>query len=144
MSNLDHALVLAEAAHRGQKDKLGRPYIEHCRRVVEAVGGLDEKIVAYLHDVPEKAEGWTPARLAAEGFSPLIVAAVDAMTRREGEDDAAFVRRAAANRLAREVKRADLEDNLFQARAAGLPTGTYELGLRILQGELGAGEPSAG
>ncbi|BCH33296.1 hypothetical protein MesoLjLc_52260 [Mesorhizobium sp. L-8-10] len=139
MSNLDHALSLAEAAHRGQKDKLGRPYVEHCRRVVEAVDGLDEKIVAYLHDVPEKAKGWTLARLAAEGFSPSIVAAVDAMTRREGEDDAAFVRRAAANRLARSVKRADLEDNLCQAREAGLPTGKYERGLGILRDEFEKG-----
>jgi (p)ppGpp synthase/HD superfamily hydrolase len=135
MSNLEHALVLAEAAHRGQKDRLGRPYLEHCRRVVEAVEKLDEKIVAYLHDIPEKAEGWTLERLAAEGFSPSIVAAVDAMTRREGEDDAAFVRRAAANRLARPVKRADLEDNLRQARMAGLPTGKYESGLRIVRDE---------
>ncbi|MGO4839317.1 HD domain-containing protein, partial [Rhizobiaceae sp. 2RAB30] len=118
MSNLDHALAIAEAAHRGRKDKLGRPYIEHCQRVAEAVDTLDEKIVAYLHDVPEKAEGWTVQRRAAEGFSASIVAAVDAMTRRAGEDDAAFVRRAATNRLARKVKRADLEDNLWKARKA--------------------------
>lgn len=144
MSNLEHALVLAEAAHRGQKDKLGRPYLEHCRRVVEAVEKLDEKIVAYLHDIPEKAEGWTLERLAAEGFSPSIVAAVDAMTRREGEDDAAFVRRAAANRLARPVKRADLEDNLRHARMAGLPTDKYELGLRILADEFEGSDVRAG
>lgn len=137
MSNLERALEVAESAHEGQTDKAGRPYIEHCRQVADAVGGLDEKIVAYLHDVPEKADGWTRERLAAAGFSPAILAAVEAMTRRVGEDDAALVRRAAVNPLARSVKRADLEDNLRQAHEAGLPTEKYEKGLRILRDEFG-------
>ena len=72
-------------------DKTGRPYLEHCERVADAVDTLDEKIVSYLHDVIEKS-GWTRGRLEAEGFSPAIVSAVDALTRREEEDDRSFVR----------------------------------------------------
>jgi (p)ppGpp synthase/HD superfamily hydrolase len=137
MSHLERALEIATAAHDGQKDKAGRPYLEHLLGVAEAVDTLDEKIVAYLHDVVEKG-GWTRGRLEAEGFSPAIVSAVDALTRRDGEEDGAFVRRAAANRLARPAKLADLEDNLRQAQAAGLPSQKYRHGLDILAEEFGA------
>ncbi len=42
---------------------------------------------------PEKAPGWTLERLAKEGFREDILAAVDAMTKRVGEDYFDFVRR---------------------------------------------------
>ena len=144
MAHLERALEIATAAHDGQKDKAGRPYIEHLQRVAEAVDTLDEKIVAYLHDVIEKAPGCTRAGLEAEGFSPAVTSAVDALTRRDGEDDDMFVRRAGANRLARPVKRADLEDNLWQALAAGLPSQKYRRGLEMLDREFsgsGQGRP---
>ena len=136
MSLLERALEIATEAHDGQRDKTGRPYLEHCERVADAVDTLDEKIVSYLHDVIEKS-GLTRGRLEAEGFSPAIVSAVDALTRREEEDDRSFVRRAASNPLARAVKRADLEDNLRQASAAGLPQAKYRKGLEILDKEFG-------
>jgi len=139
MSNLERALEIATEAHDGQLDKTGRPYLEHCERIVDAVDTLDEKIVGYLHDVIEKS-GWTRSRLEAEGFSPAIVSAVDALTRREEEDDLSFVRRAASNRLAQAVKRADLEDNLRQASTASLPQAKYRKGLEVLDKEFG--EPS--
>ena len=137
MSNLEHALEVAAAAHEGQFDKTGRPYVEHCRRVSEMVVTLDEKIVAWLHDVVEKGDGWSLARLQDAGFSPTVVAAVDALTRRSGEDDLAFVRRAAANPLARPVKKADLEDNLQQAHEIAAPVERYTEGLRVLEEEFG-------
>jgi (p)ppGpp synthase/HD superfamily hydrolase len=137
---MEHDLLLkaeaiAVAAHAGQQDKTGRPFTDHLRRVADGVDGREQKIVAYLHDLLEKAEGWSRERLGAEGFSPAVVAAVDAMSRREGEDYAAFVRRAIANPLARGVKRADLEDNLLQAERAGLDSEKYRLGLHILAAE---------
>ena len=138
MSNLERAMEIAEAAHQGQSDRTGRPYIEHCRRVVDSVETLDQKIVAYLHDTLERGGSWTRSKLADEGFSPQILAAVDGMTRGADEDYASFVRRAASNRLARGVKRADLEDNIRQAREVGEPTEKYEEGLRILEDEFGA------
>jgi len=137
MSNLEHALEVAAAAHEGQFDKTGGPYFEHCRRVSEMVDTLDEKIVAWLHDVVEKGVGWPLARLRTAGFSPAVVAAVDALTKRSGEADLDFVRRAAANPLARPVKRADLQDNLRQARSVGAPAERYEEHLRLLAREFG-------
>ena len=138
MSTLEHALAIAEVAHRGQTDNAGRPFIEHLRRVAGRVDTLDGKVVAYLHDLLEKGEDWSRPRLEREGFGPAVVSAVEAMTKREGEDYAAFVRRAATNPLARAVKRADLEDNLAQTRETGAPTQKYEQGLEILRDEFGA------
>lgn len=71
------AREIALVAHHGQVDKSGRPYFDHVQRVANGVDGHDEKIVAYLHDVVEKSENWTLDRLAEEGFSVEIVAAVD-------------------------------------------------------------------
>jgi (p)ppGpp synthase/HD superfamily hydrolase len=135
VSFLYRAAKIAEQAHAGQTDKTGRPYIEHCRRVVDAVETLDQKAVAYLHDVLEKSHDWDRERLETAGFGTSIVSAVDAMTRRPDEDNLAFVRRAAANPLARPVKRADLADNLWQAKQIGASTSKYEDGLRILDEE---------
>lgn len=132
MTHLARAIEIATEAHEGQTDKTGLPYSEHGLRVAGAVNTLDEKIVAWLHDVVEKAEGWSLERLLREGFSPEIVSAVDALTRRDGEDDQTFVRRAAANPLARPVKLADLEDNRHQAMTIGASTEKYDKGLAIL------------
>lgn len=128
---------IAVAAHAGQTDKTGRPFTDHLRRVADRVGGRQEKMVAYLHDLIEKAEGWSLERLAGEGFPPSVVGAVDAMTRRKGEEYPDFVRRAIANPLARPVKRADLEDNLQQAEQTGADESRYRIGLDMLRGHSG-------
>ncbi|AGB45009.1 HD domain-containing protein [Mesorhizobium sp. B2-3-14] len=135
MSIFYRAAKIAEQAHASQHDKTGGPYIDHCRRVVDAVETIDQKVVAYLHDVLEKSEGWSRAKLEEAGFGPTIAAAVDAMTRREGEDYFAFVRRAASNPLALPVKRADLADNIWQSKQIGASTAKYEEALRILDDE---------
>jgi len=95
--------------------------------VVDAAETIDQKTVAYLHDVLEKGEGWTRAKLEEAGFGPTIDAAVDSMSR------FAFVRRAASNPVALPVKRADLEDNIWQSRQVGASAAKYEEGLRIDQ-----------
>ncbi|MBZ9986469.1 HD domain-containing protein [Mesorhizobium sp. BH1-1-5] len=129
---LHQAAKIAEQAHRGQKDKTGRPYIEHLRRVADAVETLDEKTVAYLHDVVEKGEGWSLDRLHDAGFGLPVVAAVDALTRRMDEGEEGFLCRAVSSELALPVKLADLRDNLWQAHQAGVAPGKYEAGLAIL------------
>ena len=78
----------------------------------------DERIVAVLHDDCEDCPGWTFDRLRAEGFSDQIIAALDAVTKREGEDYEDFARRAAANPIGRNVKLADLADNCDLSRIA--------------------------
>jgi hypothetical protein len=56
--------------------------------------------------------------LEAEGFSDRIITALDAVTKREGEDYEDFARRAAANPIGRNVKLADLADNGNLSRIA--------------------------
>ncbi|ARO27839.1 metal-dependent phosphohydrolase HD domain-containing protein (plasmid) [Rhizobium sp. TAL182] len=132
MQHLDHAMQIALEAHEGQVDKTGRPFFEHCQRIALLVSGDDARTVAYLHDVAEKGSGWTLDRLREEGFPSAIISAVDALTRRPGEPDDEFVRRAASNPLALPVKQADLEDNLRQAEQAGKKTEKYQRGLDLL------------
>ncbi len=132
MQHLDHAIQIALEAHKAQADKTGRPYFEHCQRVALLVSGDEARTVAYLHDVVEKGRSWTLDRLREEGFPPAIVSAVDALTRRAGETDDAFVKRAASNPLALPVKKADLEDNLWQAEQTGMNSAKYQSGLALL------------
>lgn len=132
---LERAIAIATEAHQGQSSKTGGPFIEHVQRVAESVEGEDERLVAWLHDVVEKGPGWTFGRLLAEGFPEAIVEAVDAMSKRDGEDYFDFVRRSIDNPLARAVKRADLTDNLAQMRQMGGDGSKFAEGLRILDEE---------
>jgi len=77
----------------------------------------EERLVAVLHDVVEDSDV-TLDDLRRQGYGERIVAAVDHLTRREGESYDDFVARAAADPLARAVKVADLEDNLDTTRLA--------------------------
>ena len=126
------AREIAIDAHEGQTKKTGGLVIDHVRRVASNVDGEDEKTVAWLHDVIEKASEWTLDRLRQEGFSDDIIQAVDALTKRPGEAHSDLVRRAAGNLLARNVKRADLADNLAQSETAGFDGTKYRTGLSIL------------
>lgn len=125
------AVRIATNAHKSQLGKDGRPYIEHCERVAMRVAP-SLRPIAYLHDVVEKSEGWTLDRLRLDGFPEDMIAAIDALTKRDGEDEEAFVQRAAANPMALPIKRADLEDNLRQAMAHGLDAERYRHGLALL------------
>jgi (p)ppGpp synthase/HD superfamily hydrolase len=108
---LERAVELAVAAHIGQRDRQGQPYITHPLRVMARVQGTREKIVAILHDVVEDT-AWTLEQLREAGFPPEIVHAVDCVTKREGEVYEDFVTRSASNPIALRVKMADLEDNM--------------------------------
>ena len=116
---LEKAIGIAVAAHRGQKDRYGVPYILHPLRVMARVDTLPEKIVAVLHDVVEDTD-WTFETLQKEGFPEPLLAALRCVTKEEGEDYKHFVQRSASNPLARRVKLADLEDNMDVRRFKSL------------------------
>ncbi len=109
--NLTRAIHLATDAHKEQKDKVGKPYIMHVMRVMERCKTEQEKIVAILHDVVEDTTT-TLADLQKEGFNEKILAAVDAITQRNGESKTAYISRVKKNHLAMRVKLNDLEDNM--------------------------------
>jgi len=94
----------------------------HVRRVVDSVDGPDEKIAGALHDLLEDTPV-TADDLRSAGCAPRVVSAVEALTRRPGEDYEAFVARAARDPIARVVKRADVADNADEDRLALLSDG---------------------
>ncbi|MBQ9509403.1 MAG: HD domain-containing protein [Bacteroidales bacterium] len=107
----DLALQIATKAHEGQKDKSGYEYIMHPIRVAERCKDTRAKIVALLHDTIEDTFVTTDY-LLEQGFPDEIIEGVLSVTKREGESYDEFVRRAAENPLGKEVKKADLEDNM--------------------------------
>jgi (p)ppGpp synthase/HD superfamily hydrolase len=114
---LAHAIRIAAEVHEGQVDKAGQPYILHVMRVMFGCTSPEAQVAAALHDVVEDTD-WTLDDLRREGFTETVVQTVDALTRREGEEYFEFARRAAATPLGREVKRADLLDNMDIRRIA--------------------------
>jgi len=111
MADLEEAIRVAVEAHRGQQDRAGAPYVLHPLRTMLRLRTDAERMAAVLHDVVEDT-AWTLDDLRARGFPAEVLDAVDALTRRPGEDYEALVERAAAHPVARRVKLADLEDNL--------------------------------
>jgi (p)ppGpp synthase/HD superfamily hydrolase len=117
MATLERAIEIAARAHAGQVDKAGQPYVLHPLRMMLAVTTPEARMAAVLHDVVEDT-AVTLDELRAEGFPASVLEAVEALTKREGEDYEAFIRRVAPNPIAREVKLADLRDNSDLSRIA--------------------------
>lgn len=127
MRDLERAIHAAVHFHRQQRDKNGEPYVLHVLRVMVSVHGDTERIAAVLHDVPEHMRH--PRRrleqIRAE-YGCEVGDAVDAMTRRRGEQYSDYIERCAQNELAVTVKLADIADNLDPRRLALLPAETRE------------------
>ena len=115
MSTLERALEIAAAAHSGQQDKAGQPYILHPIRVMLTVKTSDERIAAVLHDTVEDT-AITFEDLVDAGFSNDIVGAVQALTKTAGESRIDAAKRAVQNSIARQVKLADVADNMDLGR----------------------------
>lgn len=111
------AIRLAQVYHAGQSDKVGQPYIGHPLRVMSylldpenAVNADDDTLItAVLHDTIED----TTLRLdrIRSLFGPSVSEAVDAISRREGEQYFDYIKRCADNDIAAIVKLADIADN---------------------------------
>lgn len=104
------ALNIATKAHKNQVDIGGAPYINHPLKVAENVDELDEKIVAFLHDVVEDTD-MTLEQLKEAGFSSEILDAVDAMTKRDNEEYDQYLDRLTKSKIAIKVKIADMTHN---------------------------------
>lgn len=115
MSSLEEAIAIAARAHAGQVDKARQPYILHPLKVMFRLQATDERIAAVLHDVVEDTP-ITLDDLRAAGFSPAVLTAVDALTKRPGETRLQAAARAAADPIAHAVKLADNAENLDLSR----------------------------
>lgn len=141
---LAYAIAVAATAHAGQVDKGGQPYILHPLRVMADVVGLNERIVAVLHDVIEDSDTYSLDQAQVD-FGIEVAMALDAITKRKGETYDAYLGRVAANKLATTVKLADMRDNSDLSRLGGLPTKSdwerlekYQVATARLGGPLGA------
>ncbi|WP_156251035.1 HD domain-containing protein [Pseudactinotalea terrae] len=122
---------LAAAAHAGQYDKAGEPYIGHPARVaadieLNAPAPVRDNAVAvaWLHDVVEDTDV-TLTEIRTR-FGSIVADAVGAITHRRHEPRAAYYRRVAANPLALLVKVADIADNTNPDRLAALDEPTRQ------------------
>ena len=115
MSTVEKAIEIAARAHAGQVDKAGAPYVFHPLRLMLAVLTPFERMAAVLHDVVEDT-AVTLSDLQDAGFSPEVLDAVVALTKRTGESRLEAARRAAKNPIARVVKLADVTDNMDLSR----------------------------
>jgi (p)ppGpp synthase/HD superfamily hydrolase len=112
---LERAIEIAVRAHAGQlypaRDGERGPYVLHLFRVMLAVEGWEARTTAVLHDVIEDTSV-TADDLREQGIPERVVEAVLALTHSEEDSYETYVDALAPNPLAREVKLADLSDNL--------------------------------
>ena len=103
------AQLWARKRHEGQTDKSGKPYVEHPARVAGRMETPEEQVVGWLHDTVEDT-GLTLDEVERQ-FGSETAAAVDAVSRREGEAWEDYLERVKQNPTARTVKISDLIDN---------------------------------
>lgn len=115
MSTLEKAIAIAAQAHAGQTDKGGNPYILHPLRVMMKLQTNEERIAAVFHDLFEDTTV-TPQDLEEKSFTREIIDAVHALTKNKDESYDEFIARAKNNSIARNVKIADIEDNMDLSR----------------------------
>lgn len=108
---IEKAIALALDAHTGQTDKAGKPYILHPLRVMQQLETETEQIVGVLHDVVEDSE-YTFEDLENCGFPNEAIAAIKLVTKQPGVDYQAYLANIKSNSIARNVKLADLQDNM--------------------------------
>lgn len=121
MLTLAQVDALAEAAHRGQVDLEGEPYVEHVRAVAEALRPLGEELemAGLLHDILEDT-AWTADGLLGAGVPPQVVTTVVAVTKVRGLGYEEMIRRITRDRAAALVKIADNAHNSRSDRAGRL------------------------
>lgn len=119
------AMKVAYEAHHGQTDHQGIPYIYHPIHLAEQMNTEDACVVALLHDVVEDTS-LSIENLREYGFTEIQLEAVSILTREEFAPELSqeereqqyleYIKKISENRLAREVKIADLRHNSDRTR----------------------------
>ena len=108
------AMNIAYKAHHKQKDKGGFPYINHPFHIAEQMEDEYSTCVALLHDVVEDSS--VTLNELSSIFPPEIIEAVSILTRKEGILYSDYINNVKKNKLAKNVKLADLAHNLDRTR----------------------------
>lgn len=115
------ARAIAYVAHVGQTDKAGEPYIHHPERVASFFDpkSYELRTIAWLHDVVEDSSV-SLETLAEIGFEKHTLEAIRCITHLPNEPRAEYYARVKQNNYARQVKIADIADNLNEFRLGRL------------------------
>lgn len=119
LAPVEKAIALALKHHRGQRDKVGQPYVMHLVRVAGRFMTEEAQCVAILHDMLEDTK--YPEAVLYADFGDKIGDAVVALSRFEDETYMQYIRRCKQNKLAKQVKLADLRDNMRRDRGPHTP-----------------------
>lgn len=103
-------LKICCAAHEGQVDKSGLPYLLHPVHLAEQMSTEEEICAALLHDTIEDTS-LTPDDLRREGIPERVVQALLLLTHDPEVPYMDYVRKIRQNGIARKVKLADLKHN---------------------------------
>jgi len=100
----------------GHTEEYMSEHIDKVYQMCKNVYGNDHdlNVVAILHDYLEDVEGATAEQLLTAGFSCAIVEAVEALTRKKGEDYNYYLYCVSQNALASKVKKIDIICNILR------------------------------
>jgi len=132
MNALQTAIEIATEAHKGQCRWGGEPYIIHPRFVAAMVEKPEEKVVAWLHDVVEDTDITLDNLAEYVVFEDYHLDAIDAITKRDGEEYDEYIERVARDPIATEVKIADMTHNLT-CGTKGSMRDKYRLAVKYLE-----------
>ena len=113
---INKAKKLAFEYHKEQRDRAGKPYLDHLKTVADGLSIKEEDYicVAWLHDIVED-HNYPVEKIKAE-FGNEIASAVLAISKVKGEDYQDYLNRVKANEIARIVKLSDLNHNMQLSR----------------------------
>ena len=114
----NRAMKIAYAAHHGQVDKGGIPYIFHPIHLAEQMTDEVSCCAALLHDVVEDTP-ITMEELAAQ-FPQEVIAVLQFLTHQEDVPYFDYVRAIKGNPIAVKIKLADIAHNSDQTRCTNL------------------------
>lgn len=103
---IKRAEQIASIAYTGKRDRSGKPYIHHPRKLAAMVEGEEAKTVAWLQGILAETD-YTASDLAVF-FPQTVVEAVIALTRDRDESYEDYLARLSLNPLAVKVKMAEL------------------------------------
>lgn len=113
----NQAMRIAYAAHHGQLDYNGIPYIFHPIHLAESMDDEISCTVALLHDVVEDTS--VTMEELAQLFPESVIHPLRLLTHDDNTDYFEYVRAIKADPVAVKVKLADLDHNSNQSRCIG-------------------------
>lgn len=127
------ALEIATDAHRTHAPRKisGKPYITHPKAVADRLTDERLKPLGLLHDVMEDHPDVYPESRMRELLPPWVVDHLLLLTRLPDEPYDLFILRAGSTQATREVKIADIRDNLRDLTKGSLRD-KYRLAIRLL------------